>query len=82
MNLTIEFTDGSRESFRFQKREDAQLKAISRVEKIADTQVLVLALEGEMRLYPLCNIKCLRVSPVPAGAPAPDFAIIGATPVG
>jgi len=82
MNLTIEFVDGSRESFRFQKREDAGLKAVSRLEKIAGAQMLMLALDGETRIYPLANIKCVRVSPVPAGAPIPDYAIIGVETIG
>lgn len=83
MNLTLEFTDGSRESFRFQKRPDAELRAVSRIEKIAETQCLMLAIEGgERRLYPLCNIRCIRLSPVPADAPVPDFAVLGAVPIG
>lgn len=82
MNLTIEFVDGSRESFRFKKRADADIKAVSRMEKIAGVQMLMLALDGETRIYPLTNIKCIRVSPVPVAAPIPDYAIVGVEPIG
>jgi hypothetical protein len=81
MNLTIEFVDGSKESYRFKKREDADLKAVSRIEKLAGVQMLMLALEGETRVYPLTNIKCIRVLPVPSGAPVPDYAIVGVEPI-
>jgi hypothetical protein len=82
MNLTIEFVDGSRESFRFKKRADADIKAVSRLEKIAGVQMLMLSLEGETRIYPLNNIKSVRVSPVPPNAPVPDYAIVGVEPIG
>jgi len=82
MNLTIEFVDGSRESFRFKKRADADIKAVSRIEKLANVQMLMLALEGETRVYPLTNIKCIRISPVPPAAPVPDYAIMDVEPTG
>ena len=82
MNLTIEFTDGSRESFRFQKRSDAEIKVVSRIEKMCESQVLMLSMQGEIRIFPMANIKCARFSPVPANAPIPDFAILGAEPIG
>jgi hypothetical protein len=82
MNLTIEFNDGSKESFRFKRRADAELKAVSRIEKIADSQMLVLALQGELRFYPLANIRCVRLSPMPANAPVPDFALLDVEPIG
>ena len=82
MNLTIEFNNGSKESFRFQKRGDAELMAVSRIEKMFESQVLMLSLEGEMRIYPMMSIKSVRVSPVPANAPIPDIAILGAEPIG
>ena len=82
MNLTIEFVDGSRESFRFKKRADADIKAVSRIEKIATVQMLMLALDGETRVYPLTNIKCIRVSPIPPAAPVPDYAVTGVEPIG
>jgi len=82
MNLTIEFHDGSKESFRFPKREDAEMRAVKRLEKVLESQVVMLSLEGEMRIYPMTSIKSIRVSPVPPNFPIPEIAIFGAEPIG
>ncbi len=73
--LTIHFTDNTEMRFDFlsQDVDPAILGAV--VEKVAESNKLILEVEGVMYMFPYANIKYIRVSPCPERLP--ETAIIG-----
>ncbi len=73
--LTIHFTDNTEMRFDFliQDVDPAILGAV--VEKVAESNKLILEVEGVMYMFPYANIKYIRVSPCPEKLP--ETAIMG-----
>lgn len=74
--LTIHFMDGSEMNINFKPQHHDSATIAAAIEKAAESNKLVIEIEGILYVYPYSNIKYLRVSPSPEILP--ETAIKGA----
>ncbi len=67
--LTIHFTDNTEMRFDFTKQDIDPTIIGEVVEKVTESNKLVLEVEGVMYMFPYANIKYIRVSPCPENLP-------------
>lgn len=67
--LTIHFTDDTQMKFDFyeQERDDATVEEVTK--RILDGRQISLEVEGVLYVFPLANVKYIRVSPCPQKMP-------------
>ncbi len=67
--MTIHFNDSSEMKFIFPKQTDDTTNIVADMNKILDSNHLLVEVEGIFYSFPFANIKYLRVSPSPQKVP-------------
>ncbi len=67
--MTIHFNDSSEIKLVFPKQSDDVLNIVADMNKILDSNNLLVEVEGILHAFPFANIKYIRVSPCPQKVP-------------
>lgn len=76
--ITIDFMDGSQESFEVQKPDDYVTARRARLDMFLEGRFMIVeedSLENAVHFFPIENIKCIRVEGSPAGLELPPYAV-------
>jgi len=74
--VTIQFTDGTTQSFEFEAPEIDPMTSASRLEKLLVRKQLQIHLSDRVLIIPMASIKCMEFTPVPRLPPdLPEFVI-------
>jgi hypothetical protein len=80
--VTIQFTDGTTQSFEFAAPEIDPLTSASRLEKLLVRKQLQIHMSDRVLVIPMASIKCMEFTPVPRFPPnLSEFVIRNARPI-
>src|SRR5882762_102765 len=80
--LTIQFADGTTQSFEFEAPEIDPMTSASRLEKLLVRKQLQIHLSDRVLVIPMRSIKCMEFTPVPHLPPdLSEFVIRNARPI-
>ena len=70
ITVEITFMDGKTERLAFTPPEDAQYKRATNIEHLLSSNNLAVAVDDAVVVYPMSNIRSIRMFPVPDNLPS------------